>query len=218
MSEPSTPLTNYFNATLSDRYGTLQRGDRSSEQDDDPVYPDADADALDFRLFTRSAHYTSSQVVLRSPTPQLGDPGFVTERPRNYYFANQLDHEKAKEYEQAAISGEAVIAGLQIRYTGCALPWRMTVVQSSKRPSSNASLLSGTLSDGKKRTRKGKKTRLAIRRRLAKDGEQKVNYGSMKLSKEQAKEEKRNRKNREKKIKRRRKRREGKDMHSSEIA
>ena len=213
-SEPTSPVTDLYTKGLSHQYGTLQISNKSSEQQHDLRAIDHDDDgeeAVDFRLFASTKEHPSTRIVLRSPTPQRGETGFViAQRPHGRYFTGKTTQAKSEQYRQAAISGEEVIAGLKTKYTGLALPWKVTVINSSDPSLSTIPPPVKTSRAGNKRTRKGKKTRLAIRKRYEKAQTQNMRDTSAKLEKEQVEKDKRNRKNRERKIKRRQKKRDEK--------
>ena len=77
-------------------------------------------DTFEFRLFSRpEAGFQSStkeltqasRIVLRSPSPVIGEQGFVQPwRPDSYYFTTELTAEERSRYESAALSGEAIYA------------------------------------------------------------------------------------------------------------
>lgn len=80
----------------------------------------------DFRLFTRSsasgpasagASNVLQRIALRSPSPASGEIGFANgSRPDRYYFAGDADGELAKQYAQAAVSGQGIKEGLKMRW------------------------------------------------------------------------------------------------------
>lgn len=207
-------MTDLYTKRLSHQYDLLQFRNQSAEQQHDSgAIDDADGeDLVDFRLFASTKEHPSTRIVLRSPTPQRGDSGFViTQRPHSRYFTGEITQTQSEQYRQAAISGEEVIAGLKTKYTGLALPWRVTVINSSAPSVATVPPPVPTPSHpGSKRIRKGKKTRLAIRKRVEKAQGQRGRDTSTRLEKEQAEKDKRNRKNRERKIKRRQKKRDEK--------
>ena len=82
-----------------------------------------EADGYEFNLFTRSSASglasvgTSNgpqRITLRSPSPADDGLGCTGEgRPDNYYFTGDTGLELAKQYTQAAVSGQDVIEGLK---------------------------------------------------------------------------------------------------------
>ena len=79
-----------------------------------------DADEYEFRLFakpTKSSDSIGNRVVLRSPTPPSGDPGFLkAKRPDTFYFTGRPSEELLEQYQQAAVSGEQLARGLDVRW------------------------------------------------------------------------------------------------------
>ena len=83
-------------------------------------------DGYDFRLFSRpSAKPTDSKsrctglqrIVLRSPSPANGEPGFVDlRRLDSYYFSRPTTAETLEQYRVAAVTGEEIMRGLDIRW------------------------------------------------------------------------------------------------------
>ena len=84
---------------------------------------DDEADGYEFHLFTRSSALglasvgTSNcpqRITLRSPSPADGGLGFERGgRPDKYYFTGDTGLELAKQYSQAAVSGQDVIESLK---------------------------------------------------------------------------------------------------------
>ena len=84
---------------------------------------DDDVDGYEFRLFTRTSALGPASVgksngpqriTLRSPSPAHGGLGFESGgRPDSYYFTGDTGLELAKQYTQAAVSGQDVIEGLK---------------------------------------------------------------------------------------------------------
>ena len=82
---------------------------------------DADEeDAYEYRLFAGPAIDSpskngvptkASRIILNSPSPVVGQSGFVQpRRPDSYYFTSKATVEEESRYESAALSGEAVRA------------------------------------------------------------------------------------------------------------
>lgn len=72
-------------------------------------------DVFQFRLFSKksSSVPVAQRVVLRSPTPTNQNPGFlVPSRPDSYYFTNGSSIEKIQQYQQAAVTGDDILKGL----------------------------------------------------------------------------------------------------------
>lgn len=87
--------------------------------------PESDAaEAYEFRLFSgpkagKAADRDSAiqRIAIRSPTPVNGEGGFVvSQRPDDYYFAKPLNDVGAEQIAAAAISGEDILQGLNLRW------------------------------------------------------------------------------------------------------
>ena len=78
----------------------------------------------EFRLFSgpRKGKAANSdgaiqRIAIRSPTPISGDPGFVIpRRPDSYYFTGPLNGVRAEQIAAAAISGEEIVKGLNLKW------------------------------------------------------------------------------------------------------
>ena len=82
----------------------------------------------DFPLFSKKISFESSnrdnqalqRIVLRSPTPNSLNPGFLeSQRSRSYYFTGQTSKEKLEQYQKVAISDEDIRKRLQERWVQC---------------------------------------------------------------------------------------------------
>ncbi|KAL0262706.1 hypothetical protein SLS55_001677 [Diplodia seriata] len=207
-----------------------------------------EADELEFRLFATpaapSAKPTTTptpqqkstaasapvqKIRLRSPSLDPDQPGgFVNpSRPHSYYFAPALDDDASSVQKRvSAVSGADVLARAARIWRGCAVPWRVTVVDPSGRklarvckghgePVADADGVGGVGgSDGDDdgarqpgRRRKSKKARVALRKKHAKGLERKEAAARAAREKEEAERAKRMEKNRKQKLKRREKER-----------
>ena len=133
-------------------------------------------------------------------------PGFVTpERPRSYYFHDSESNEEQISRSQVAVSGQDVVARSKSAWPGCAMPWRVAVVDASgrhiSRLSSHDVVDNVNSAQQKRRRRAGKKRRIAIRTKLAAAKAVMAEAQKEAVEKEAAEREKRTRRNREKKIK-----------------
>ncbi|KAI4130933.1 MAG: hypothetical protein LQ347_003188 [Umbilicaria vellea] len=175
--------------------------------------PDDETEAFDFRLFSTSTrkssnaaepHDTSQKIVIKSPSPESGEPGFTQpRRPESYYFTGASAPERRQRYEEVAISGPEIIKGQDIHYPGWALPWRVLTLKVNTRTGIAAlSTSSGpppTSTLPKKRS--GKKRRILIRQKLARRTAQQRAEAAALAEKEVADRAKRTQRNREKKVK-----------------
>lgn len=130
-SDPDADLKARFHDQLSNLYRTETEAEPSTAEPhaDDAVIPinnapDASNDAYEFRLFSAPSAKPSAphpppslpqRIILRSPTPPTSDPGFLTpRRPSQYYFTGRPPPPKLAQYRLAAITGEEILAGLNI--------------------------------------------------------------------------------------------------------
>lgn len=89
--------------------------------------PDDD-EAFEFRLFSRpvskpnsseQACEKPSRILIRSPSPVTGEPGFVQpRRPEKFYFATPPTVEQRARLEAAAVSADAIIAEQAHKWVG----------------------------------------------------------------------------------------------------
>ena len=64
-----------------------------------------------------STENSVSHVILRSPTPENQEPGFVQpHRRRDYYFTGVISAEEKARFNQTALSGQDVLAQLHVRW------------------------------------------------------------------------------------------------------
>ncbi|KAL9113897.1 MAG: hypothetical protein Q9227_002031 [Pyrenula ochraceoflavens] len=145
------------------------------------VEDDAEATSLEFRLFSGRAKHASSTPVkeqtsvarinIRSPTPTAGGGGgFVNpHRPRSYYFTPSIDGcEKRQEYQVAAIDGrDLCLRAKSTNWPGMHLPFRLIKLppSSSVAPALKLGDSSTSAHVQRRRSRPGKKRRIAMRKR-----------------------------------------------------
>ncbi|KAG8532822.1 uncharacterized protein KY384_002700 [Bacidia gigantensis] len=209
---------------LVEHYGPLQHSEAPTLEPKDDTHEESDT--FEFRLFSKdtkygaadaSRHDSPRKIALRSPTPVRGDGGFVVaRRPKSYYFIQQASEDQESQYRDATISGEGILAGLAIKWKGSELPWRVSHVTSSIRPALRSTNGGDPAGDRTKRTRKGKKSRIAARTRIAEISKRKMAEQRQKIEEEEAEKLKRMNKNREKKLKRRQKKRDTKAAISTD--
>ncbi|KAF2203686.1 hypothetical protein GQ43DRAFT_249917 [Delitschia confertaspora ATCC 74209] len=168
-----------------------------------------DDDEAEIRLFAGPPSTTAPQALkIRVASPDMGDkePGFVVpNRPHSYYFS-ELDAQTKKEFEAVAVDGQTVIRWSQEPWPGCAIPWKVKTISSNRIKKSvlighPQKIIDVTEAENKKRTRKGKKMRIALRKK-SQAASAKAEEGKRRaLEKEETEREKRTRRNREKKVK-----------------
>ncbi|KAL9580135.1 MAG: hypothetical protein Q9212_004670 [Teloschistes hypoglaucus] len=172
-------------------------------------------DTYDFKLFSASkpkndAGATTAtllpKVVLRSPEPESGEPGFVRpRRPEGYYFTGARSREEQEQYSDVAIEGGDIVKQSQLKWPGWELPWRVTTIKVNSRKRVPEAATQPEPGDSGKRKRMGKKRRIAIRVKLQTHKKKEESTKRTEVEKEVLEREKRSRRNREKKIKRREK-------------
>ena len=139
VSERSSPLHSVettLQAHLASIYGpisfddptadeaTSQRGNVSALIEADKK----DENGLEFRLYTKSpgvstTHTAATRVVLRSPTPVGGEPGFVVPRRQDtYYFTGSTNTDLMEEYRSAAVTSESILEGLKAQWVYLGFP------------------------------------------------------------------------------------------------
>ena len=79
------------------------------------------AEEYEFQLFSKSQQPTQStirkKVILRSPSPPSGRPDSINvRRPDTHYFTGELKRELQEQYQEAAISSQQLLQGLESRW------------------------------------------------------------------------------------------------------
>ena len=159
------------------------------------------------RLFAApvNAPVKTQKIRLSSPGAGTGEPGLLIKKPRSYHFADEPTSEEEAAFQAAAIDGNIVLQLSKEPWPGCALPWKVRKISPAGmqrevllgHPSSVVTVEEKM----HKRTRKGKKTRIAIRKKLQASKEKHSEEARLAQEKEEAEREKRARRNREKKVK-----------------
>ncbi|KAF1833163.1 hypothetical protein BDW02DRAFT_501354 [Decorospora gaudefroyi] len=162
----------------------------------------------ELRLFATPSNATpqTHKIRLSSPSADNGEPGFLVKKPRSYYFVHEPTSKEEGAFRAAAIEGRSVLELSRQPWPGCALPWKVRTISSA---GIRKDVLVGhppkpvTVEEkAEKRTRKGKKARIAIRNKLQASKEKQAERARLAQEKEEAEREKRTRRNREKKVKR----------------
>ncbi|KAL8736688.1 MAG: hypothetical protein Q9166_000054 [cf. Caloplaca sp. 2 TL-2023] len=168
--------------------------------------------SYEFNLFSQKPRQSAvsgpqrPKVLLRSPSPETKEPGFVRPaRSSGYYFTVVGTEEEQMSFRDVAVEGVDVIRESQVKWPGSELPWRVTTI--TINPAKRAIVASNVLEAAKtgKRKKLGKKRRIAIRTELQ---AQKAREEAVRLAEAEKgtmEMEKRKRRNREKKLKRREK-------------
>lgn len=166
-----------------------------------------DEEEVELRLFAgpSNAAPATHKIRLSSPGAGTGEPGFIVKKPRSYYFADEPTSEEEGALQAAAIDGKTVLELSREPWPGCALPWKVRYISAA---GVRKEVLTGhppalvTLEENEhKRKRKGKKTRIAIRKKRLATKEKLDGKAKLAQEKEEAEREKRTRRNREKKVK-----------------
>lgn len=165
-----------------------------------------DDEETELRLFATPANAaaTTQKIRLSSPGAENAEPGFAVRKPRAYYFADQPTADEQRALQAAAIDGSTVLELSRLPWPGCTLPWKVSRITAAGL---KKEVLVGhppslvTVEDAvHKRTRKNKKTRIAIRKKRTAMKEKREEQARLAKEKEEAEREKRTRKNREKKV------------------
>ena len=126
-------------------------------------------------------------------------------KPRSYYFADEPTSDEEVAFQAAAIDGKSVMELSKQPWPGCALPWKVRRISAAGL---RKEVLVGhppmllTLDEKEhKRTRKGKKARIAIRQKLQASKKKQTEQARLAQEKAEAEREKKTRRNREKKLK-----------------
>jgi hypothetical protein len=175
----------------------------------------SDAEEAELILFAAPSLAASTaapqihKIRLTSPEVETDGSGFVRKKPRSYYFADDVDRVK-EEYQSVAVTAGMVHELSQIPWPGCVLPWKVRTITCAGLKRSV--LIGHPRKDftgmyeavkSKKKTRKGKKTRIAIRKGIKAKESKKEEDERAKMVVDEQEREKKARRNREKKLKKR---------------
>jgi predicted ribosome quality control (RQC) complex YloA/Tae2 family protein len=129
----------------------------------------------------------------------------AVKRPPSYYFAQGLDAKKKAELQAVAIDGETVKELAKLPWPGCALPWKVTRISPAGLQKAvlvgHPTEIIAVTEEASKRRRKGKKTRIALRKKLQAAKAKQEEREQLAKTKEENEQAKRTRRNREKKLK-----------------
>lgn len=179
----------------------------SAPEASDAIGTARDEEDTELVLFAAPTSFApqTHKIRINSPGPETGEGGFIVKRPHNYYFADDHDSGKEAEYHAAAVNAEAVLAMSKAPWPGCSLPWKVrTILPAGIRKSvlvGYPKVLLTMEEKGRRRKRRGKKSRIAIRKKLRAKEERRAGEERARKEVEDAEREKRTRKNREKKVK-----------------
>jgi hypothetical protein len=177
-------------------------------EDDATVLQDAaasDEDETELRLFATAPDAAPQNHKIRLSSPGVGDGELGVKKPRSYYFAAPPTSEEMVKLQAAAVDAATVLELSTLPWPGCALPWKVRTISAAGL---KKEVLVGhppklvTVQEAPhKRTRKGKKTRIALRKRTQATKEKREELAKLAKEKDEAEREKRTRRNREKKLK-----------------
>ncbi|KAI5367967.1 hypothetical protein Slin15195_G031010 [Septoria linicola] len=183
------------------------------ELPDASAAPEDDENEFVFQLFAPAAGKTAesngvAKIRLESPDLTDAEPGLLNpDRDSRYYFTGSPSSEELQTFALAAVDGQDVLTRSKSAWPGMAYSWKVLHVPTTKKQRrllepSNAMFakLMGKESVPK-RTRPGKKARLAVRVKLAAAKTKQEEKQKAAEAKEVEEREKRTRRNREKKVK-----------------
>ncbi|USP80588.1 uncharacterized protein yc1106_07862 [Curvularia clavata] len=167
----------------------------------------SDEEETELRLFAAPSNAPPQmhKIRLSSPTVENAEPGFAVKKPRSYYFVDEPTSDEEAAFQAAAIDGKSVLELSQLPWPGCALPWKVrTISPAGMRREvlvGHGRMLATVEEKMHKRTRKSKKTRIAIRKKLQAAKDKESEQARLAQEKQEAEREKKTRRNREKKLK-----------------
>ena len=177
----------------------------------DAEIPEEDIeDGFSFQLFA-GGPTTISKIRLDSPDLADVEPGLLQpNRPSAYYFTSPTSPEEQQNFKVAAISGQDLISSSKIPWPGMSYSWKVTHIPfCTKRQrlllQSSEQTYAKLHAAAAKRTRPGKKARIAGRIKLAAVKVEQEAAKRAAETKEVLEKEKRIRRNREKKLKKKEK-------------
>ncbi|KAH6642675.1 hypothetical protein C7974DRAFT_409214 [Boeremia exigua] len=188
----------------------------------------SDEDETELRLFAAPANAAPATVKVRLTSPGLdkGDgSGFLVKKPKSYYFADEPTSDEELALQASAIDGRTVMELSKLPWPACAVPWKVrTITKDGIKKAvlvGHPPMLATVEGKDHKRTRKGKKARIALRKKKQASKDKQEERIKLAAEKEAAEREKRTRRNREKKVKKKAKAQakkgEGDDTGEGEI-
>jgi hypothetical protein len=142
----------------------------TTEQADVDDAVQSDEDEAELRLFAAPANAAPAtlKVRLSSPGPDKGDgSGFLVKKPHSYYFADEPTSDEELALQASAVDGRTVLEMARQPWPACAMPWKVTTITKDgikKQVLVGHPPMLATVDETQyKRTRKGKKARIALR-------------------------------------------------------
>ncbi|MCJ1313149.1 hypothetical protein MMC25_006826 [Agyrium rufum] len=154
------------------------------------------------------------RIDIRSPSPTTHGPGHILEdRIRSYYFTNPAGPGLRRQLAEVTVSGDDVRIEERRHWPGTAYPWKVTII----RGDNPAQKVESTGQSNTGRKRKGKKARIAIRKRISAEETVQEQLRVEALAREATELEKRTRRNREKKVKKKARDKEKRAIATSHV-
>ncbi|KAL1601539.1 hypothetical protein SLS60_006454 [Paraconiothyrium brasiliense] len=202
-SSPDPELTEFLKARVQNEFTFTTYEDDAEEVREDAPGSDEEADLV---LFAGPSQTAGSRKIRLSSPDANGEPGLRVKKPRGYYFAEEVTSEKDKQYRAAAVTGSDVLNMAKVPWPACALPWKVQTITPAGLKKivlvGHPPALVEVEENIKKKTRKGKKSRIALRKKTQATNDKQAEQARLAQEKEEAEREKRTRRNREKKVKR----------------
>lgn len=114
-------LTRHYTAPSEPAIYDLEFKDEENKSKDLEQVESNNAEEYEFQLFSKPKQSTQSsitnKVILSSPPPRSRSPDFINgRRPDAYYFTGQLKSELQEQYQEAAISSQQLLQGLDSKW------------------------------------------------------------------------------------------------------
>lgn len=196
----------------------LERLSKHEEQRDNmQSYPQAESDKeddrqeqeeLEFRLFAPSSAHPEGLVSrIRVKSPEPNSELLIIQRSDSYYFAPEPNDVQKARFSYSAVAGSDVLSRSHMPWPGCQRPWRVITISASgkvlERLKKHGAASIEEDDVQRKRKRKGKKARIAIRKKIESKKDRAAREAASREEKEVLEKIKRARRNREKKLKQR---------------
>lgn len=204
-STPDRDIEQLLRQRISTEFAFTTTEESQDHVDDAPL---SDDDEAELRLFAAPANAAPATLKVRLSSPGLdkGDgSGFLVKKPHSYYFADEPTSDEELALQASAIDGHTVLELSRQPWPACAMPWKVRTI--TKDGIKKAVLVGhpptlATVEELQhKRTRKGKKARIALRKKKQANKDKLEEKTRLAAEKEAAEREKRTRRNREKKVK-----------------
>jgi hypothetical protein len=129
----------------------------------------SDDDETELRLFATAPNAAPQSHKIRLSSPSAGSGELGVKKPRSYYFAAPPTSEERQQLEAAAVDAATVLELSALPWPGCALPWKVRTISAVGLKKEvlvgHPPRLETVEEVARKRTRKGKKTRIALRKK-----------------------------------------------------